>query len=505
MAHVTPEQLMLAALLIPFAAAGLIPLFRNVPNLRESVTFIAAVAMAIAVWSLYPHVLEGGRPEILGFAVVPGLELAFRLEPLGLLFGLVASTLWVINSIYSVGYMRANNEPRQTQFYVCFAVALGATIGLAFAKNLFTLFLFYELLTLCTYPLVVHKGTPEAYRAGRVYLMMLIGSSMVLLLPGIIATWVFAGTLDFTPGGILVDKVSPAVMGGLLALFIFGIGKAAVMPGHFWLPAAMVAPTPVSALLHAVAVVKAGVFTVLKVIVYIFGIDALAAAGSGEWLLWAAGFTVVMASLIALRQDNLKKRLAYSTVSQLSYVVLAAAILTPISAIGAAMHIAGHAVAKITLFFAAGSIYTASHKTEISELNGIGWKMPWTMTAFAIGSLAMIGLPPTSGFFGKWFMLSAATTTQDWLVITVVVLSTVLNACYFLPILIRAFFREPEKVIAGHAAGAQYAGLGQGHGDDHGEAPWPIVLALAITAALTVLLFFFPNVPFNLAQLMVGG
>lgn len=505
MAGFTPEQLMLAALLIPFAAALLIPLFRGVPNLRESVTFIASVALAITVWSLYPHVLAGGRPEITGFAVAPGLEFAFKLEPLGLLFGLVASTLWVVNSIYSVGYMRANREPRQTQFYVCFAIALGATIGLAFSKNLFTLFLFYELLTFSTYPLVVHKATPEAYRAGRVYLMMLIGSSMVLLLPGIIATWVFAGTLDFTPGGILADKVSPAVMGGLLALFVFGIGKAAVMPGHFWLPAAMVAPTPVSALLHAVAVVKAGVFTVLKVIVYIFGIDALAATGSGEWLLWAAGFTVVAASLIALRQDNLKKRLAYSTVSQLSYIVLAAAILTPISAIGAAMHIAGHAVAKITLFFAAGSIYTASHKTEISELNGIGWKMPWTMTAFAIGSLAMIGLPPTSGFFGKWFMLSAATTTQDWIVIAVLVLSTVLNACYFLPILIRAFFREPDRVVAGSAVGAQYAGLGRDLGENHGEAPWPIVLALSITAAMTVLLFFVPDVPFNLAKLMVGG
>lgn len=501
MTGLTPEQLLLAALLIPFVAAVLIPLFWRAPNLRESITLIAATALAITVWSLYPHVIDGARPEISGFSVAPGLDFAFRIEPLGLLFGLVASTLWVVNSIYSIGYMRGNNEPRQTQFYVCFAVALGATMGLAFAKNLFTLFIFYELLTLSTYPLVAHKATPEAFKGARVYLMMLIGSSMVLLLPGIIATWLFAGTLDFRPGGIMPDDMSPAVMGALLFLFMFGIGKAALMPGHFWLPAAMVAPTPVSALLHAVAVVKAGVFTVLKVIVYIFGIDALAAAGTGEWLLWAAGFTIIAASLIALRQDNLKKRLAYSTVSQLSYIVLAAAILTPISAIGAAMHIAGHAVAKITLFFAAGSIYTAAHKTEISELNGIGWKMPWTMTAFAIGSVAMIGLPPTSGFFGKWFMLSAAGTKQDWLVIAVLVLSTVLNACYFLPILMRAFFRQPDKVHVGHAAGAQYCG----RNEDHGEAPWPIVLALCVTAAMTVLLFFFPGVPFDLAKLMVAG
>lgn len=501
MMSLTPEQLLLAALLIPFIAAGLIPLFWRSPNLRESVTLIASVALAITVWSLYPHVIDGARPEITGIRVAPGLDFAFKLEPLGLLFGLVASTLWVVNSIYSIGYMRGNREPRQTQFYVCFAVALGATMGLAFAKNLFTLFIFYELLTLSTYPLVVHKATPEAFKAGLVYLMMLLGSSMVLLLPGIIATSVFAGTLDFRPGGILPDDMSPVVMGGLLFLFIFGIGKAAVMPGHFWLPAAMVAPTPVSALLHAVAVVKAGVFTVVKVIVYIFGIERLSASGGGEWLLWASGFTVVAASLIALRQDNLKKRLAYSTVSQLSYVVLAAAILTPISAIGAAMHIAGHAVAKITLFFAAGSIYTAAHKTEVSELDGIGWKMPFTMTAFAIGSLAMIGLPPTAGFFGKWFMLSAATSAQIWLVIIVLVLSTVLNACYFLPIVIRAFFGQGGNASSGRGVGAQYAG----QNEDHGEAPWPIVLALSASAAMTVLLFFFPNVPFNLAKLMVAG
>jgi len=501
MTSFAPEPLLLAALLIPFIAAALIPLFWRTPNLRESVTLIAAVALAATVWSLYPHVLNGARPEIHGFSVARGLDFAFRIEPLGLLFGLVASTLWVVNSIYSIGYMRGNNEPRQTQFYVCFAIALGATMGLAFAKNLFTLFIFYELLTLSTYPLVAHKATPEAYKAGRVYLMMLIGSSMVLLLPGIIATWAYAGTLDFRPGGILPKDMSPVLMGGLLFLFIFGIGKAALMPGHFWLPAAMVAPTPVSALLHAVAVVKAGVFTVLKVIVYIFGIETLSVSGAGAWLPWAAAFTVIAASLVALRQDNLKKRLAFSTVSQLAYIVLAAAILTPISAIGAAMHIAGHAVAKITLFFAAGSIYTAAHKTEISELNGIGWKMPWTMGAFAIGSLAMIGLPPTSGFFGKWFMLSAAAETTDWMVITVLVLSTVLNACYFLPIVVRAFFAPADKVPAAHAVGAQYSGAHE----DHGEAPWPIVLALSVTAALTILLFFFPSMPFNLAQLMVAG
>jgi multicomponent Na+:H+ antiporter subunit D len=337
-------------------------------------------------------------------------------------------------------------------------------------------------------------------RAGRVYLVLLLGTSMVLLLPAIIATGLLAGTLDFTPGGILAGKASASVLGLLLALYVFGIGKAALMPFHFWLPAAMVAPTPVSALLHAVAVVKAGVFTVLKVMVYVFGIDTLAKAGTAEWLVWVSGATMIVASLVALRQDNIKKRLAYSTVSQLSYVVVAAAILTPISAIGAAMHIAAHAVAKITLFFAAGSIYTASHKTEISELDGIGWKMPWTMTAFAIGALGMIGVPPTAGFLGKWFMLQGAMQTSQWLAVGVIVASTILNAAYFLPIVFRAFFTAPEEMRALAAGAAPNA---DEHAD-HGEAPLPIVIALSATALMTVVLFFLPDVPLGLAKLMMG-
>jgi multicomponent Na+:H+ antiporter subunit D len=498
-ADLTPETLVLAALAVPLAAALLIPLFHRSPNLREAVTLAASAGLLWLVWSLLPHILSGARPDVSVYQVTPGLELAFKVEPLGMLFALVAGSLWIVNSVYSVGYMRGNAEPRQTSYYVCFAIALAATMGIAFAKNLFTLFIFYEALTLSTYPLVAHKGTPEAMRGARVYLVLLLGTSIGLLLPAIVATAVIAGTLDFMPGGILEGKAGAGILGLLLALYVFGIGKAALMPFHFWLPAAMVAPTPVSALLHAVAVVKAGVFTVLKVIVYIFGIETLVQAGTAGWLVWAAGATVIAASLVALRQDNLKKRLAYSTVSQLSYVVLAAAILTPISAIGAAMHIAAHAVAKITLFFAAGSIYTAAHKTEISELDGIGRKMPWTMGAFAIGSLSMIGVPMTSGFLGKWFMLQAGMQTGQWLVVAVIIASTVLNAAYFLPIVFRAFFAAPQQLRA-HAAGA--APNPDSHAD-HGEAPLPIVIALSVTALLTILLFFYPEIPLELAEQMV--
>ena len=489
-AFLTPDQFVLAALLIPFAGAGLIPLFHTYPNLRETVTLTTAALLFLAVLNLLQPVLAGARPEALNIEVIPGLALAFKVEPLGLLFALIASALWIITSIYSIGYMRGNNEPRQTSFYVCFAVALGSTVAIAFAKNLFTLFLFYEALTLSTYPLVTHKANAEAIRAGRIYLIMLLGTSMVLLLPAIVATWVIAGTIDFVPGGVPMGNAAGWVVGVLLALYVFGIGKAAIMPLHFWLPAAMVAPTPVSALLHAVAVVKAGVFAIVKVVVYIFGIAALQTSGEAGWLIYVAGATVILASLIALRQDNLKKLLAYSTVSQLSYVVLAAAILAPISVVGAAMHIAAHAVSKITLFFAAGSIYTATHKTEVSELKGIGWRMPWTMGAFALGALSMIGLPPTAGFLGKWFMLTGAMQAGQWIAVGVIIVSTLLNAAYFLPIVVSAFFREPanDPRQAGH---------------DHGEAPWAIVVALTATAIGTVGLFCLPWVPLELSKMML--
>ncbi|HYD06073.1 MAG TPA: proton-conducting transporter membrane subunit [Reyranella sp.] len=487
----SPEHLTGLALLAPFVAALLIPLFRHSPNVREAVTLVTAASLCLAVAALLPSVLGGIEPELQLLQVAPGLALAFKVEPLGLLFALVASSLWIINSIYSIGYMRANREPRQTIFYVCFALALGSTVGLALAGNLFTLFLFYEALTIVTYPLVTHNQDGEAVRAGRLYLLLLLGGSLLLLLPAIVATWMLAGTLDFTPGGILGGKADAPMMAVLLVLYVFGIGKAAVMPMHPWLPAAMVAPTPVSALLHAVAVVKAGVFTLLKVVVMIFGIEALSDAGLSLWLTAVAGITIILASLIALGQDNLKRRLAYSTISQLSYVVLGAAILTPLSVIGAALHIAAHALGKITLFFAAGSIHTAAHLTKVSELDGLGRRMPWTMSAFAIGALAMIGLPPTAGFLGKWFILGAAVQSSNWLAVGVICISTGLTASYFLPIVYRAFFRP---FVPAH-----------GDGHHHDEAPWPIVLALTATAVATLLLFLWPEIPFRLAASMMGA
>ncbi len=469
------------ALALPAVGAALIAAFQRRPNLRDAVSLATAAALFLLVLSLARPVLAGGRPELVLAEWLPGLALVLKLEPLGLLFALVAAGLWFVSGIYSIGYMRGNREPHQTRFFACFALAIASAVGVALAGNLLTLYLFYEALTLVTYPLVTHHGDQEARRGGRTYLGLLLLSSILFLLPAIAITWWVSGTMDFTPGGILAGKISSTAGAGLLALYVFGIGKAALMPIHRWLPAAMVAPTPVSALLHAVAVVKAGVFAVVKVVVYVFGtgFDADAFA----WLPWVAGFTIVAASIVALRADNLKRRLAYSTVSQLSYVVLAAALLTPLSLVGAAMHIAAHAFGKITLFFAAGAIYTAAHKTQVSQLDGLGRRMPWTFAAFGIGALSMIGLPPAAGFVSKWYIVSGIVAAGQWVPLAVIVASTLLNAGYFLPVVYRAFFMPAAA-----------------DGDAHGEAPATMVGALVATAALTVLMFFLADLPLSLAN-----
>jgi multicomponent Na+:H+ antiporter subunit D len=488
-----PEVVAQFVIAVPLVGAVLIWMLRNNPNQREAATLVTAGTLFVLVVSLFPVVADGGRPAAVLVETLPGLPIGIEVEPLGLLFALIASFLWIVTSIYSIGYMRGHKEKNQTRFYVYFAVALSSAMGVAFAADMFTLFVFYEVLTLSTYPLVTHAGTEEAKRGGRVYLGVLLGTSMGFLLLAVIWTWSLAGTLDFRQGGVLTGTASPAVIGVLFALYVFGIGKAAVMPFHRWLPAAMVAPTPVSALLHAVAVVKAGVFSVLKVSVYLFGIDLLGETGASEWLVYVAGATILIASAVAMTQDNLKRRLAYSTVSQLSYVVLAAMLANTASVVGGAMHLAMHAFGKITLFFCAGAIMLVAHKTEVSQLAGIGRRMPWTMAAFTVGALSMVGVPPTAGFASKWYIVLGALEAEQMFAVFVIVISTLLNAGYFLPIVYMAFFRAPQ-------------GSPDGTGEvAHGEAPLTVVLALTTTAIGTLLLFFFPMLPLTLANQLLGG
>jgi multicomponent Na+:H+ antiporter subunit D len=490
----TPSAIILFAIAAPLIGSVFVLLTGHTPNLRESVSTITTLITFSLVCALVPEVMAGGEPEISLFEVIPGLTIAFHVEPLGMLFALVASGLWIVTSLYAIGYMRAHEEKNQTRFFACFAIAIFAALGIAFARNLFTLFLFYEILTLSTYPLVAHYGE-EVKKNARVYLGVLLFTSIVFLLAAICWTYVLTGTLEFQRGGILDGKVEGWEVVPLLALFAFGTGKAALMPFHRWLPNAMVAPTPVSALLHAVAVVKAGVFTVMKVVVYIFGIEFLTTTGASVWLMYAASATLLISSCIAITLDNLKARLAYSTISQLAYIVLGGALATSLSVMGGSMHIAMHAVGKITLFFCAGAIYITHHKRKVSELNGIGRKMPFTMTAFLLGSLSIIGLPPFGGAWSKWYLVLGAADGPGHLILNqwhvhniifsaVFMLSSLLSIAYLMPVVVRAFFYAPDEC-------QEDPGHSEEHGDGIAEAPLLCVVPLCVTAIGTLVIFFY--------------
>ena len=468
----------LLTMLVPALATVTNLLLRDRENLRDGTTFIAAVITFILV--LIIHANTGGAQTDTNvlFTVMPGLTMAFNVEPLGLLFATIASGLWIVTHIFGIGYMRGNNEKKHARFFACFSFAIGSVMGIAFAANMFTLFIFYELLTLSTYPLVAHKETEEAKRGARTYLGILIGTSIGLQLVAIIWTYHIAGTLDFKVGGILDGNISGPLVAVLLALYAFGIGKAALMPFHRWLPAAMVAPTPVSALLHAVAVVKAGVFTMLKVGIYIFGIDFLAKTGSSEWLMWLAAFSILAASIIAMTKDNLKARLAYSTISQLSYITLGMALATSMGALGGGLHIAMHAMGKITLFMCAGSIYVATHKTNISDMKGLGRAMPFTFIAFLIGAISIIGLPPLGGSWSKYLLMVGAADSGHKIMIAVLMISSLLNIAYLLPLVGRGFFLPaPGSDMATPVKIA--------------EAPILVVLPPVFTAVGCIALFFY--------------
>ena len=433
----------LLSMLLPAAAVVTNLLFRKSPNLRDGLTLGAAIATFIVVLNILANVGNTTTATFVLFEVMPGLELAFNVEPLGMMFAILASGLWIVTHIYGIGYMRVNNEDDHARFFACFSFAIFSVMGIAFAANMLTLFLFYEILTLSTYPLVAHKGTLAAIKGARTYLSILIGTSIGLQLVAVIWTFAIAGTLDFTRGGILEGLIAGPPVAILLALYAFGIGKAALMPFHRWLPAAMVAPTPVSALLHAVAVVKAGVFTMLKVGIYIFGIDFLAATGASIWLMWLAAFSIITSSVIALTKDNLKARLAYSTISQLSYITLGVALATSMGILGGSLHVVMHAMGKITLFMCAGSIYVVTQKTNISQMTGLGRAMPITFIAFLIGSLSIIGLPPLGGSWSKWFLIMGAADAGQLAIIGVLLISSLLNVAYLLPLVGKGFFLKP--------------------------------------------------------------
>jgi len=451
----------IAAVLVSAVAIAPIVASRGRPNLREGWTILAAVTKLGIVASMVPGVLAG-RVYVTDLGTfVPGVQFSLRADPLGILFGLLASLLWLVTSFYSIGYMRGLSEHDQTRYFAAFAASLSTAVGVAFAGNLVVLFVFYELLTVATYPLVAHDETAEARAAGRKYLAYTFGGG-VAVLAGVVLVFWSTGTTAFTPGGIAaLADAEPVIARAAFALLIAGFGvKAALMPLHSWLPDAMVAPTPVSGLLHAVAVVKSGVFGIARVILDVYGPGLVGDLGLGVLLAAAAAFTLVVASLIALRQDNLKRRLAFSTVSQLSYIVLGLAVLNPMSIVGGLLHIPAHAFMKLTLFFCAGALHVETHTDDISDMAGIGRRMPLTMSAFAVASLGMAGIPLVAGFVSKYFILIGTVTAGELVFTAALLVSGVLNVAYFWPVVYTAFFESPdgadEKPVVEHALGGRF-------------------------------------------------
>ncbi|GAB7090942.1 cation:proton antiporter [Halorubrum luteum] len=452
-----------AAVAASGVAAILIVLSARRPTPREGWTILAAVVKFGLVLSMVPDALAG-REHLAHFGtLVPGVEFAFRADPLGLLFGVVASGLYVLTAVYSIGYLRGLDDHERTRFFAALAGSLSATMGVAFATNLLVLFLFYELLTVATYPLVAHDETHEARRAGYKYLAYAL-SGGVLVVFGTVLTFWLAGTVTFDTGGIeelaAVANTDPRFARTVFGVLIVGFGvKAAIMPLHPWLPSAMVAPTPVSGLLHAVAVVKSGVFGIARTVLEVFGPETVAAIGMGAPLAIAAATTMLLGSLLALRQDDLKRLLAYSTIAQLSYIVLGIALLSPASIAGGLLHLPAHAFAKLTLFFCAGALYVELRLKKVSELAGVGRRMPLTMTAFATAAFSMAGIPLFAGFVSKWYLLVGGIEAGWAFVPFLLVASGVVNVAYFWPIVYTAFFEsaehaDPKPIVDGPIGGA---------------------------------------------------
>jgi formate hydrogenlyase subunit 3/multisubunit Na+/H+ antiporter MnhD subunit len=495
-----PSGRPLMALAFPLACALLVYLFRHRPNLREGCTLTAAIGQFVVVISMAPVLLDGRIIVCHIITIAEGLDIGYRVDAFGLIFAITSSFLWILVSLYSIGYMRALEEHAQTRYYFMFALAILSAVSIAFSANLITFYIFYEALTLSTYWLVAHHEDEEAFAATRKYLTYLLTSGWFLF-AAVALTYALTGTTAFRSGGILtIDSASGATLVFLFALFALGLLKAAWIPFHSWLPAAMVAPTPVSALLHAVAVVKAGVFGFVRIVCYVFGVDLMAALGLGLMLGAVASFTMIVGSFFAIGEDNLKRRLAYSTISQLSYILFGAALLSPYGIKGAMVHIPFHGFMKITLFLCAGAVMAISGKKLISQLSGIGRQMPITMVAFGVGAAGMCGIPPIVGFTSKWFLCLGSVQSGHLVFLGVVLISSLLDVIYFFPIVKTAFFDRLEVEEGGGVSQAIRS-----------ETAQPLflfmVVPLTITAVFSIVFYLFPGTFFilDLADLAVNN
>ena len=498
------------AILCPIIVSFLILLSGRRPNIRESWTIIGSILLFLIILSMTPFVLKEGAIKCTLFELFPGVDFAFNVDAFGLIFATTSSCLWILVSLYSIGYMRGLEEHAQTRYYFCFALAILGAIGIALSANLVTLYVFYEILTLSTYPLVAHDESPEALYGGHKYLAYLLTAGVFFLL-GILVTYFLVGTTDFNPHGILkpaLSSTSRLVLQILFFVFMLAFMKAAWMPVHSWLPTAMVAPTPVSALLHAVAVVKAGVFGIIRTVYYVYGVSLMHELNLGVALGCVAAFTIIVANLYAIGQVNLKRLLAYSTINQLSLIILGAAILSPMATTGAMIHIPFHGFMKITLFLCAGAIIAITGKTEINQMAGIGRQMPKTMLAFTIAAFGMCGAPPVAGFISKWHFCLGAIQSGQIFFLLVILVGSLIDVVYFYPVIRKAFFEKVpkaeilevdlEKKVAVYSEKLEVV-----------ETKRPLylfmIIPLSITAIFSIILCLFPNTfhLYDLAQMAI--
>jgi formate hydrogenlyase subunit 3/multisubunit Na+/H+ antiporter MnhD subunit len=498
------------ALICPSIVALLILFSGERPNLRESWTLLGSAALCYIVLSMTPIVLERGPIQFSWFDLFPNVEFAFKVDALGLIFATTSSCLWILVSIYSIGYMRALKEHAQTRYYFSFALALVGAVGVALAANLVTMFIFYEILTISTYPLVAHEESPEALTAGHKYLAYLLTGGVFFLI-GILMTYSLVGTTDFSYQGILkpaLNSSSTITLQIIFFCFLLGFAKAAWMPVHAWLPSAMVAPTPVSALLHAVAVVKAGVFGIIRVVCHIYGIELMHTLGLGIALAAVAAFTIIMANFLAIGQNNLKRMLAYSTINQLSFIILGVALLSPMAVTGAMLHIPFHGFMKITLFLCAGAITTITGKKTISELAGLGRVLPVTLSAFLIGAFGMCGAPPLAGFISKWHVALGAVESGALFFLLIIFVGSLLDVLYFFPVIRTAFFGkmpEAETLKNDRVEKVDVYARKKIVLENRQAIYLFMIVPLAITALFSILLCLFPNTLsiYDLAQMAV--
>jgi multicomponent Na+:H+ antiporter subunit D len=475
-------QLVLASSLVTAVVIFGLPEERH--RLRGALNLGGAALKLVLVAVMFAGMLHGVRYEA-RLPFLPGLELVLRVDFLALLFVSLSAVLWLVTTVYAIGYLEGS--PHRSRFFGFFSLCVTATMGIALAGNLMTFFVFYEMLTVVTYPLVVHRGTGRALRAGRVYLLYTLGGGTLFLL-GAVWLHTLMGTVELVPGGVVAPLVAThrADLVLVFALMIAGLGvKSALVPLHGWLPVAMVAPAPVSALLHAVAVVKAGAFGIVRVVYDVFGVETAAALGVLGPLAAVAAATILYGSLRAMAQDDLKRRLAFSTVSQLSYIVLGTAVVGPLATLGGLVHLLHQGIMKVTLFFCAGIVAETVGVHRVSGMAGIGRRLPVTMTAFTVAAFGMIGVPPLAGFVSKWQLgLGGVAGGEGW-VVAVLAASSVLNAAYFLPIVYTAWFREPAAPWPARPDRARW------------EAPGMLLVPASVTALLVVASGLFAGSPFS--------